>query len=61
MKKILNHMVLAFMFATQTLTLAGCAHKTEAIKCKCDCGENKFECTNELKENEPKAVEAVFQ
>ena len=54
-------MVLAFMFATQTLTLAGCAHKTEAIKCKCDCGENKFECTNDLRENEPKAVQAVFQ
>jgi len=61
MKKILNHMVLAFIFASQMMFLQGCAHKSEVIKCKCDCGKNTFECTNDLKENEPKAVEAVFK
>ena len=54
-------MVLAFIFASQMMFLQGCAHKSEVIKCKCDCGKNTFECTNDLKENEPKAVEAVFQ
>jgi len=58
--KILNHMVLAFIFASQMMFLQGCAHKAEIFKCKCDCGETKFECTNELKQNEPTAIKAVF-
>jgi len=60
MKKILNHMVLAFIFATQMMFLQGCAHRAEALNCKCNCEENTFECTNELKENRPEAVNAVF-
>ena len=60
MKKILSHIVLAFIFATQAFTLAGCAHKTESFECKCDCNDNVFECTSNLKQNEPEAIKAVF-
>ena len=53
-------MVLAFIFVSQMMFLQGCAHKAEVLKCKCDCENNTFECTNALKQNEPEAIKAVF-
>ena len=44
MKKILNHLMLAFIFATQSFFLIGCSHKIDQVQVTCDCGESKFEC-----------------
>jgi len=46
MKKIFNHLVLAFIFITQMMYLQGCSHNTEVFKASCDCGAQKFECTS---------------
>ena len=45
MKKILNHMVLAFIFITQTALLAGCAQHVKVFECKLDCNNgSQVEC-----------------
>ncbi len=47
MKKILNHLVLAFMFMTQSLWFAGCTQTKEMYNCKCDCEKLSFECSKD--------------
>ncbi len=42
--KILNHLVLAFIFITQALMFAGCTQHMKVFECKADCGKNVLEC-----------------
>ena len=47
MRKLLNHLVLAFMFVTQSLWFAGCTQTKEIYNCKCDCKDSSFECSKD--------------
>ena len=37
MKKLLNHSILAFIFVTQMVSLAGCTQHVKVFECKLDC------------------------
>jgi len=43
---MLNHLVLAFVLATQLIWLSGCARTVEVFKCKCDCVDSVLECSS---------------
>ena len=45
MKKLSYHIVLAFIFATQTVWLLGCTHTVETFKCKAECENVTLECS----------------
>jgi len=45
MIKILNHLVLAFIFATQAFMFAGCTQHVKVFECKLDCADKgNMEC-----------------
>jgi len=52
MKKILNHLILAFIFATQSVFLIGCSQHIKVFECKAKCAETTLECRTAVDTNE---------
>ena len=52
MKTVAYNLVLAFIFATQALSLAGCAQHVKVYECKADCNNNTLECRTAISSSE---------
>ena len=53
MKKVLNQVVLAFIFATQAFSLAGCTQHVKVFECSLDCAdESKLKCSTAVSGSE---------
>ena len=52
MKKLSYHIVLAFIFATQTVWLLGCSHHVKSFECKVKCKDTTLECKTSVRGGE---------
>jgi len=52
MKKIIYHIVLAFIFASQALSMIGCSQHVKSFECKAKCADTSLECKTAVNTNE---------
>jgi len=52
MKKLSYHTVLAFIFASQALSMMGCSQHVKSFECKAKCADTMLECKTAVNTNE---------
>ena len=52
MKKITSNIILAFIFASQALSMAGCSHHAKVFECKANCKDTTLECKADVRGGE---------